>query len=80
LANTDYVKEAARKLDTCIVRMEGAIASVEVNDLPKDEQFELEIPCPKAAKYGGKCPNDDCRWECDDCGQLVVTRKPSKVS
>jgi hypothetical protein len=63
--------------------MEGAISSdksAKVNDTPKHEQFELEIPCPKATKYGGACSNDECRWECDDCGKLVVIRKPGEVS
>jgi hypothetical protein len=85
LAHTDYVQEAARKIYTCIVRMEGAISSdksAKVNDTQKQkhEQFELEIPCPKAEKYGGQCSNDKCRWECDDCGKLVVIRKPGEVS
>ena len=88
LANTDFVQETARKLNTCIVRMEGVVSRTSVNDadddaadiVALDEQFELEIPCPKAAIYEGVCSNDECRWECDDCGQLVVIHKQADVS
>jgi hypothetical protein len=63
--------------------MEGAITSdksANRNDIPNNEQFELEIPCPKAARYGGKCSNDERLWECDECGKLVFMRKPGEVS
>jgi hypothetical protein len=83
LAITDYLLETARKMNTCIVRLEGAEIDTSMNGTGKsasDGQFELEIPCPKAAIYGGKCSNDECRWECDDCGQLIVIRKPVNVS
>jgi hypothetical protein len=79
----DFLSETARKLNTCIVRLEGAEFDSSVNGTgtgAQDGQFELEIPCPKAAIYGGKCSNDECRWECDDCGQLIVIRKPANVS
>jgi hypothetical protein len=83
LVITDFVLENARKMNTCIVRLEGAESDTSVNGTGPaalDGQFELEIPCPKAAIYGGKCSNDECRWECDDCGQLIVIRKPTNVS
>jgi hypothetical protein len=75
--------EVARKLNTCIVRMDGTTVShaISITDgTAVDEQFELEIPCPKAEIYGGPCSNDECRWECEDCGQLVVIHKPPDVS
>jgi hypothetical protein len=84
LVITDFVQETARKMNTCIVRLEGAVSDESTlngtGTAALDGQFELEIPCPKAAIYGGKCSNDECRWECDDCGQLIVIRKPANVS
>jgi hypothetical protein len=81
LVITDFLQETARKMNTCIVLLEGAESDTLVNGTAAlDGQFELEIPCPKAAIYGGKCSNDECRWECDDCGRLIVIRKPTNVS
>jgi hypothetical protein len=82
----DYLVDSIRKLHTCIVRFATIDTStVDQRDQQQEEsaaadQFDLDIPCPKAKLYGGHCSNDDCLWECDDCAHLIIFEKPKDVS
>ena len=83
----DYLEDSVRKLNTCIVRFstsqqkDSQTVTEQINSSSEAEatQFELEIPCPKAKIYGGDCSNSDCHWECDECAQLIVFKKPKNV-
>uniref|UniRef100_A0A914HWS5 Uncharacterized protein n=1 Tax=Globodera rostochiensis TaxID=31243 RepID=A0A914HWS5_GLORO len=68
----DCVTAEIEKLAICTARIEHA-QKIEVGAVPAADQQLLPcvLPCPLRKSLGGKCPDDDFVWGCDDCGQTI---------
>ncbi|KAL3089934.1 hypothetical protein niasHS_006386 [Heterodera schachtii] len=81
LLSKDYMAEEERKLQFPIARIEN-IRRTEVGAVPQADSKDIQacsLPCPLCKGYGGKCPNIDHLWMCDDCCEALTFVKIEKA-
>ncbi|KAL3082157.1 hypothetical protein niasHT_035510 [Heterodera trifolii] len=72
LVTDDWVAKKTQALGMCTARTSDPkkISS------PVDKLlWPCHLPCPCAEKFGGKCPNGDHFWGCEQCGQTFKFAK-----
>ncbi|KAL3112693.1 hypothetical protein niasHT_013729 [Heterodera trifolii] len=81
LLSNDYMAEEERKLQYPIARIEN-IRRTEVGAVPEADPKDIlacSLPCSFCEGYGGKCPNTDNLWVCDDCCEALTFVKIEKA-
>ncbi|KAL3114699.1 hypothetical protein niasHT_017428 [Heterodera trifolii] len=73
LVTVDWVAKQTQMLGVCTART----SDHEKIPSPTADQllWPCHLPCPCAKKFGGKCPNGDHFWGCDQCGQTFKFAK-----
>ncbi|KAL3098692.1 hypothetical protein niasHS_000479 [Heterodera schachtii] len=73
LVTDDWVAKVTQSLGVCTART----SDPKKIPSPTAEQllWPCHLPCPRAEKFGGKCPNGDHFWGCDQCGQTLKFAK-----
>ncbi|KAL3082556.1 hypothetical protein niasHT_030570 [Heterodera trifolii] len=73
LVTDNWVAKKTQTLGVCIART----SDHEKISSPAADQllWPCHLPCPRAQKFGGKCPNGDHFWGCDQCGQTFKFAK-----
>ncbi|KAL3114698.1 hypothetical protein niasHT_017427 [Heterodera trifolii] len=66
LVTVDWVSKKTQMLGVCTARTSDPVKIPS----PADQLlWPCHLPCPRAKKFGGKCPNGDHFWGCEQCGQ-----------
>ncbi|KAL3082158.1 hypothetical protein niasHT_035511 [Heterodera trifolii] len=72
LVTVDWVAKVTQMLGVCIARTSDPKKILS----PVDQLlWPCHLPCPRAQKFGGKCPNGDHFWGCERCGQTFKFAK-----
>ncbi|KAL3079635.1 hypothetical protein niasHS_013917 [Heterodera schachtii] len=72
LVSVDWVAKETQMLGVCTARSSDS----EKIPSPVDQLlWPCHLPCPHAEKFGGKCPNGDHFWGCDQCEQTFKFAK-----
>uniref|UniRef100_A0A183C162 G domain-containing protein n=1 Tax=Globodera pallida TaxID=36090 RepID=A0A183C162_GLOPA len=80
LLTADCVAEETRKLELCIARIKNLERTDIGVERPSDRRvLPCSLPCPLCKNFGGRCPNSDFLWGCDDCGQTLTFVKQPKA-
>ncbi|KAL3114697.1 hypothetical protein niasHT_017426 [Heterodera trifolii] len=72
LVTDNWVAKKTQMLGVCTART----SDPKKIPSPADQLlWPCHLPCPCAQKFGGKCPNGDHFWGCEQCGQTLKFAK-----